>query len=63
MDGVTGLTAALSDGEALARGVLTMLDDPPRAQAMGDAGRRLIESSFSLEAMLSSTISIYEECL
>jgi glycosyltransferase involved in cell wall biosynthesis len=60
-DGVTGLLAALDAPEEIAGAILALLDDPRRARALGEAGRRRVKGSFSLEAMLSAHATLYQE--
>ncbi len=44
----------------LAAGITTLLEDPARAQAMGQAGRRRVEAHFAWEAIATQTIALYE---
>jgi L-malate glycosyltransferase len=62
-DGVTGLLVALRDASALAHAVGSLLADPIRARAMGEAGRRRIEDHFSLAAMVGETERLYARLL
>jgi glycosyltransferase involved in cell wall biosynthesis len=58
-DGVTGLLVAPGDEAALAAAVLGLLSDPPRAAAMGAAGRARVEERFSVDAMLEGHLAVY----
>jgi glycosyltransferase involved in cell wall biosynthesis len=57
--GGTGALVPISDSEALAAALLEMLADPERAREMGRRGRDLIESRFSVEAMLDGIVGVY----
>lgn len=58
--GVTGLLVPVRDEHALADAVLALLGDAGRRQAMGEAGRHRVEREFSLSALVSGTIGVYE---
>jgi starch synthase len=47
----------------LASAIVTLLDDPERAKAMGEAGRRRVEATFSWQAIATQTIALYENLL
>ncbi|MGI5125221.1 glycosyltransferase [Pseudonocardia sp. CA-107938] len=49
-DGVTGRVVPKQDPAAMAEALLDVLRDPARAEAMGRAGRRRVETEFSLDA-------------
>lgn len=55
--GETGLLVPVQDPHALAQGMLAMLEDKPRAKAMGQAARELIRMEYNLENMIKQ----YEE--
>lgn len=61
--GKTGLLVAPADPEALARALERLLDSPPDRQRMGNAGRRLCEDRFSLDAMLGATEAVYRRAM
>ena len=46
LPGVTGLVAAGRSAEACAAAAAYMLDDPVRAKAMGEAGRRWVDRAW-----------------
>lgn len=52
-DEISQLTAA--DPEAFGKGILTLLRDPNRAQALGEAARRRAENQYSYENYLEKT--------
>ncbi len=60
-DGITGLVVPPEDAPALAKAVISLLEDPERARAMGRAGRRRVVAGFSLEGMLDRMQAIYRE--
>ncbi len=47
----------------LAAGITTLLNDPTRAKAMGQAGRRRVEAKFAWEAIATQTIALYQKLL
>lgn len=52
-DGRTGLLVDPEDPDDLARALLVLLEDPAAARAMGAAGRRRVERSFTWERALA----------
>lgn len=61
--GKTGLLVPPRDPEALAAAVIAMLRDKARAQAMGLAGREVVESRFTLAQMARRTEELYTTLL
>ncbi len=57
-DGDTGLLVD-DDPEAVARALTEVLGDPPRARAMGAAGRRRAEQEFSAERAVAIVEQVY----
>ena len=49
------------DADALADGVVSLLADEPRRQAMGAAGRRLAQSRYAWDAIARQLVDIYEQ--
>ena len=47
----------------LAAGITTLLNDPARAKAMGEAGRKRVEAKFAWEAIATQTIALYQKLL
>jgi len=47
LDGETGLLVAPEDPDALADAILSILDNPDRARAMGEAGKRRVEQELN----------------
>jgi glycosyltransferase involved in cell wall biosynthesis len=58
-DGETGLLVPPREPAALAAAILKLLDDPTAAQGMARAGRKHVESHFSLRAKLDATEALY----
>jgi len=61
--GVTGSLVAADDVDALAQALLRMAADPQRAQAMGMAGRVVVEQRFGLSAMVHSYQHLYDRLM
>jgi glycosyltransferase involved in cell wall biosynthesis len=62
-DGVSGRVVALREPRALADALAELLLDPVKAAAMGAAGRRRFEASFTAERMVEATLGVYQELL
>lgn len=58
-DGETGLLVPPRNPQALAQAMLRVLENPARAKAMARAGRKRVESQFSLDAKLDRTEALY----
>ncbi len=58
-DGVNGLAVKPGDPRGLARALNELLDDPPRREAMGLAGRELAAARFSRQAHLAALLAAY----
>ena len=59
----TGLLVPPGDERALAQAMLALLKDPQRARAMGRAGRRRVERTFTLERLARRTEDLYARLL
>ena len=59
VEGTTGLLVPPDDAAALAEALLSVLGDPARASAMGEAGLRRARSEFSVETMAARTAAVY----
>ena len=59
-DGRTGYLVAPGDVNALARGVIGLLDAPDRVEAFGVAARRRIEQTYSFDRMVEQFETLYE---
>jgi glycosyltransferase involved in cell wall biosynthesis len=60
-DGVTGLIVPPSDSGELARRIIELLDDPPRARTLGAAARKLVERDFHVGRMVRQTADLYRD--
>ena len=59
VDGETGLLVPPRDPAALAGAIVTLLADPTPAQSMARAGRKRVETHFSLRAKIDATEALY----
>lgn len=57
--GHTGLVVPVRDPVALAGGLMTLLDDAPRARVLGEAARRRYESHFEAGHMVDEVLALY----
>jgi glycosyltransferase involved in cell wall biosynthesis len=57
--GVTGLLVEPRDDEALADGIVTLLEDNALCERMGAAGRARVEQLFSVDRMIAGTLEAY----
>ena len=62
-DGVTGLLVPPGDARALAEVLCTMLQQPERGRAFGEAGRRRVEQFFTAGRMGAATLKVYQDVL
>ncbi len=62
-DGLTGLLADIGDPESVAAHIRTLLSDPDRARQMGEAGRRRVETVFSIRQTAASTAGVYHRLM
>ena len=62
-DGVTGALVAPGDWRGLAATVAGLLSDEGQRRRLGEAGRRQVESHFSLERMADRVAQLYEETI
>ena len=60
VDGVTGLLVPPADDAALAKAIVTLLKDPARRVAMGEAGRQRVIDEFSIAKMVEGTLHAYQ---
>jgi L-malate glycosyltransferase len=58
-DGRTGFLVPPENAEAIADAICRLLDQPPMAQAFGEAARQRVIDEFSIERMLSKTENLY----
>ncbi len=62
-DSVTGLLVEPNNAPALARALGTLLHNPAKLAAMGEAGRRRVEERYSLSRFVAETLSVYDDAL
>jgi len=60
-DGETGLLVPPKDPVALEEAMYSLLSNPAKAAAMGQAGRERVARYFTLERMVQEIAAIYEE--
>jgi glycosyltransferase involved in cell wall biosynthesis len=58
-----GLCVPVEDANALAVGLSELLDDPERARAMGERGRRAAEQHYSWDTQAASLLELYAALL
>ena len=63
VEGETGFVVAPGDDEALAARIITLLDNPDRAHAMGARGHERVRQMFSCAAQLARTEELYHTLL
>ena len=59
-DGKTGTLVPVRNPKAFAQAIVTLIQDPQRAREMGEQGQKVINSRFTLEAMVSNYENLYE---
>ncbi|MCF8496630.1 MAG: glycosyltransferase, partial [Alphaproteobacteria bacterium] len=59
--GENGLLVPVKNPETTADALQSLLNDPPRRQAMGKNGRRRAENEFTVEKVVEDTLRIYED--
>lgn len=62
-EGETGYLVRSGDDEAMTARIVSLLLEPERARAMGEAGRQVIEQKFSTVAQLGNTLNLYHKLL
>jgi glycosyltransferase involved in cell wall biosynthesis len=58
-DGITGMLVAADDPADLARAIVTLIDDPARADALGRAGRRQVMAEFDPAASARDLAAVF----
>jgi glycosyltransferase involved in cell wall biosynthesis len=58
-DGETGYVVPPGDADALAAAIARLADDPARARAFGDAGRRRAVERFAIDRMIAETTALW----
>lgn len=62
-DGENGILVLLKNSIALASAIKELIDNPKKRKSMGMNGRRLVESEFSEDIVVSQTLKVYQELL
>ena len=63
LDGETGLIVPPKNGPALSEAINKLLNDQELRKRLGEAGKKRVNSQFSLEAMAQAVLKVYESCL
>jgi len=63
VDGETGRLVAANNPEALAAAMREFVEHPERMRACGAAGRQRVEERFSMEAMVTAYLKVYDAVL
>ncbi len=58
--GETGLLVPLNSFQEMARAIRALVDDPARAQALGQAGRARVDAEFTVSSMIDQFANLYE---
>jgi len=61
--GQNGLLVPVKNAIMLANALLKLIRDPDLRKSMGERGRKIVESDFSLETVLNKTLEIYRSLL
>ncbi len=61
IDGETGLTVPVKDPAQLASAIMTLLEDPARAQILGGVARRRVEEKYNMKQMIEQYEQYYNE--
>ena len=62
-EGVNGFLVDPRDAKKLTEAIETLLSDASLRKEMGKKGRRLVEKSFSIDAMVEGNLAIYEKVI
>jgi glycosyltransferase involved in cell wall biosynthesis len=62
-EGETGFLVASGDDEKMAERIIEVLNDRPRAHAMGERGQLVAAERFSCDRHLQNTLELYDELL
>ena len=63
LHGQTGVIVPAADPAAMAREIALLASNPQQARATGEAGRRRVEATFSMQAMVNTYQQVYDQQL
>ena len=63
VEGQTGYLVPSADPQAMAHQLVALASDPERARSLGQAGRQRVLATFSMQAMVSTYQSVYDQHL
>ena len=63
VDGETGSLVPSQDPKAMADAIECYINDPAMLKRHGSAGRKRVEASFSMEAMMNNYLAVYGELI
>ena len=63
LNGQTGVIVPAADPAAMAREIVLLASNPQQARATGEAGRRRVEATFGMQAMVNTYQHIYDQQL
>jgi glycosyltransferase involved in cell wall biosynthesis len=63
VDGETGLLVPPRDAASMARAIVQLVDDPSRARAMGEAGRRRVIAHYTAARYVAGVEAVYRSVL
>lgn len=63
LDGVTGRLVAPESAASAAAGIIDVMQNPARAKAWGEAGRKRVEEGFSMDVRIGRLEAIYRQVL
>jgi glycosyltransferase involved in cell wall biosynthesis len=58
-----GLLVPAKNAKSLAQAITRLVEDKPLRLRMGENGRKLVESEFSVDIIISQTLALYEQAL
>ena len=61
--GETGILVPMGEPAPMARAILALLADPEQGRRMGAAGRKRVQSEFTIEQTARKVESVYRELL
>ncbi|MCP4716460.1 MAG: glycosyltransferase family 4 protein, partial [Deltaproteobacteria bacterium] len=63
VDGRTGLLVEPGDADGFAEAMITLMEHPERAEALGAEGKKRVAERFSIDRTVKATVALYEELL